>query len=377
MKLMNGIILAAFLAFNTGVAIGPAWATDSASTLQQIMDGLRAQQKAVRNLRVTAVTHFSSLNKDRKGMHSIGSTGISAIYTRGGRFRMHVHSVSGGYNILAPAGLHLSRRFMAMDYAAAYNGRVGTFFIVRSGYVGKLSPPQTGQVNGGPPPVALNDLRWTGRSFSIWGLPQSLDWAAVPNRPAYQEEGLLDFLENPPPGAQISAKFIHAQAGHSKAVLTIIWLSKDIIELDPKLNFSVLRDKRYFVVRPPQKPNGRVHWESKPEYIFTAAGFWNPAPGVYYPKKIVDDLFVPRIQPAGPVTENVLIIKKVRVNDPGVGANTFVLHFPAGTQVTDESTGQVIHIASTPQQQMKAIGRDVRVVRKQIARSSAAWGDKK
>lgn len=377
MKLKNRLVVAVFLACSTRATVTSAWAMGPVPVLQQIVDGLRIQQKAVRSLRVKVVADFSSLNRDRTALQSVGSRNISAIYTIGGRFRMHVHSVSGGYNILAPVGLHLSRRFMAMDYVAAYNGRVGTFYNIKAGYVGKVSPSQTGQVSGEPPPVAVDDLRWTGRSYSIWGLPQSLDWAAIPNQPGYQEMSLLNFLENPPPNSHISAKFVHVQSGHPKVVLTVTWLSRDIIELDPKLNFSVLWDKRYFAERPPQKPNGRVRWHSTPGNTFRVIGFWNPAPGVYYPKKIVDNFFLRRIRFLGPVTQNTLIIKKVSVNDPKVDANTFVFHFPTGTVVTDEATGQILHIGGTPQEQMQAIEKDAKLARKQFGIKRTAKGGNK
>lgn len=349
-------------------AAQPGQGTASTPVLQQIIRGLRKQEAGVRNMRVWATTKYSQLNKDGKRFQDGGQTRLAAVYARGGRFSMRVHDVTGGYLIL----IRLDSPYMVSSYLATYNGRVGMTYNLKAGYLGRVHPQRTGTISGRPPRLGLSEGRWTGRTFSTWGLPQLLDWDASHNPPAYQQMTLLDFLEHPPHKTAITAHWAADQSGRRVAVLTIIWQSKDVIVLDPARNFSLVQDRQYFAAGWPPLPPGPVRWQTRPGTAFTVTGFWQPAPGVYYPKSVEDEFYAFKISKDRPVDKNIVNVTRVLVNDPKVNSGTFVIHFPMGATVTDESTGQVIHIGGTPQQQMKEIDKAVAAARKAVATQPSA-----
>jgi hypothetical protein len=352
---------------SAGPAVSPL---RSSSLLQRIEAGLRQQEHVLRNVKVTAKSTSWGWNPAKRSLQETGTTQLTAVWCPGGIFPADVRSIFGGYNPIA----RRSFSWGEMTYSVAYNGRVGTTYHGKSGRLGLARASRTGAISGHCPRMGQG-LTWdSGWCYSIWGLPEMFDWASRdPQHGQYIHATLLQFLEHPPHGAAISAKLTPGYGSRQAVLLTVVWESKDVVRLDPNRNFAVVGDQQFFAV-PPKHPGLKASWETRPEDTITVKRFWQPAPGVYYPKRVVGVTYLPSLSWTIPAMKAIMNITRVHLNDPKVSASTFVVHFPRGATVMDGSTGQEIQIAGTPQQQMRAIEKAVASARKEVATQPAVKG---
>ncbi|MHB1766790.1 MAG: hypothetical protein ACYCUV_02930 [Phycisphaerae bacterium] len=359
-------IAVAFSVWTAGAAFA-ATTGPQGKILNAVMRGLKLQQQAVGNIKLTAVSKHLGWNGKTIAPEA-GPTDVTAVLTPGGRFRLHVHDLFGGYNPI------LQRNFSYGEVVCdlAYNGRVGTAYTEKSGRLGNVQLIKIGSVSGGPPPIAAGYYRGdTGWAFTVWGILTILDFDH--HAPAYRRATLLEFLQKPPRLAKISARFVRSPRGRRLVALTVRWQSEDIILLDPRRDFAVLGDRQYFAI-PPKVPGGKIRREPKLTDFFTVTSFWHPAKSVYYPKHVVTVSYARKIRASGPIEKTILHVTAFRVNDPKVGAKTFIVHFPVGATVTDESTGRTYRIGGTPGQQITVIKRAVAAARRAIATQPSPQG---
>ena len=342
----------------------------SSGLLQRIEAGLRQQERLLHNVKVTAKSISWGWNPAKRSLQETGTTQLTGVWCPGGIFRADVHSVFGGYDPVA----RRSFSWGETTYSVAYNGRVGTVYHGKSGRLGLARASHTGAVSGRWPQMAQG-LTWdSGWFYSIWGLPEMFDWASRdPQHGQYLHITLLQFLKHPPHGAAISAKLASGNGARRAVLLTVAWESKDVVRLDPSRNFAVVGDQQFFAV-PPKHPGLKASWETRPEDTFTVTRFWQPAPGVYYPKRVVGITYLPSLSWTIPALKAIVNVTRVHINDPKVSASTFIVHFRPGATVMDESTGQEIQIGGTPEQQMRAIEKAVASARKEVATQPAVEG---
>ncbi len=361
------IAIAAVLSVWTAGAAFAATTGPHGELLNAVMRGLKLQQQAVRNIKLTAVSKYFAWNRKTIAPEG-GPTKVTALLTPGGRFRLHVHALLGGYNPIAQRDFSYGE--VVCDLA--YNGRVGTAYTEKTGLLGNVRIVKIGSVSGGPPPVAAGYYGGsTGWAFTLWGILKTLDFDH--QAPAYRRATLLEFLQKPPRRAKISARFIRSPHGRRLVALTVEWQSKDIILLDPRRDFAVLGDRQYFAV-PPNLKGGKSQWKPKPMDLFTVTSFWHPAKSVYYPKRVVSASYAREIKPTGPIERTILHVTAFEVNDPKVSAKTFILHFPVGATVTDQSTGRTYRIGGTPGRQITLIKGAVSAARRAIATQPSLTG---
>jgi hypothetical protein len=240
------------------------------------------------------------------------------------------------------------------SFSAAYNGRVGTYLRTAVANAGstKLFAYNHGRISWRMPQERNMVDSATGWYATVFGFTGDIPYGSRPT-PRFSE-----FISPGQKGAALSAEWAQWKGKRYLRVTRVgPPLGKDVILLDPRRAFSIARWDHY-------------GWRALPNaagHIFLVAGkrlqsrldvrgFVEPAPGIFYPKKIISTGFTP------PMSVSIKI-SKVTINDPKVNADTWVLKFPRGALIQDKATGRYIRIGGTPQQQLKEIEAAVKAAR--------------
>ncbi len=366
MGLMRPTLSAFLMAGCCGAGVVPARpptvSGGSRGLLARALSAIQRQEQAVRNVRVSAsaistgwrprydLTTKRWIFPRRPNVSSRAE--LSAIFDGlpWGKFRAEVPMEQ----IPSPGGLS---SIYVESFTVAYNGRVGTYLQTATGTPKKLLGGDEGEISGRMPGAHLLAVGGTGWGASIYG------YAAHRGHPRFSA-----YLSPNQPGITLRARWISARGRRYLRVARIgSPYGKGVFLLDPSAGFSIRECKWYWwrpvvgrggrlVLRPNGRP--RMALEKQPDNVFRVAGFFEPAPGVFYPKQVVaKDLYM------GHLSVSTVTVSHVTVNDPNVGPETWVVQFPRGAVVRDLATNKVIRIAGTPQEQLKEIERAVKQAR--------------
>ncbi len=245
-------------------------------------------------------------------------------------------------------------------FIVAYNGRFGTYLETHVGSPKRELPYNHGNVSADMPPMRSVVDEASGWTRSIYGFTSDLPFRYRVRFSAY--------IRPDQKWAWVHAGWVHWRG---KRYLQVIRVGdpngKYIFLLDPRRGFSIAHIE-YYGWSARKTTSGRVYLVPGVgiQGYSQVEGFFEPIPGVYFPKHIMTKTFDKSTQRFR--TKCKIVVSKVIANAPGVNDDTYVIHFPRGAIVRDLVTNKVIRIGGTPQQQLETIERAVRAVRKGLAK---------
>lgn len=262
-------------------------------------------------------------------------------------------------------------------YSFVYNGRVFTLLQTKNGPFNAPISVRQGQISGNWPAFwGKNAEVESGYAFSIFGFP------------AY----FLHTKQRTPLSAVLSSGFggrrlpdggIHGiittamqgTDGKGRRVVVITRtgdFGRNVLTLDPARAYSILAGK-YFTWGSRVGAAGKAQWKLHrwPFSQFVVHGLFSPAAGVYFPNMVTCSVYVSQQRANGPYTFATIKVSRVQANAP---VPAFVVSFPPGTVVSDESTGQIIHVGGTPQEQAHQVEKAVAAARREVATHPAQKG---
>ncbi len=342
----------------------------------RVIRGLRKQEKALRAIQISAHAKLISWNRRAHSMIPSEECSLGAIYASGGRCLINIKKLlTTAVNAPAP--------YNQTSFLVAYDGRVGTVYTRKSGLIGsRPAGVSTGTISGHRPRWASSLDTDSGWQFTIWGFaPRILHDPSM--------EPLSELLVHPPPGGQVVYADAIDKRGRKFMEVSFGYIDQHVIRLDPRKGFAIVRDETFVAapILPNQngiakpvilrdgKASTKWQWAATPTQVVHVNGFWNPEPGVYFPKQVISETFLPRVRAAGPANKLVVTIAKVvPFKNASLAHPPFIIRFPRGATVTDEATGQVIRVGGTPRQQMKRIDEAVAAARNEVATQPARKG---
>ena len=342
----------------TRLAAASRQASPPAGLLRAVR-ALRAQEQAVRNIRIHAACVFHGQLYDPRAKKfvwlpdAIGRDRLTATFDGSprGSFRADVPMewATGPYG-------HLGHVFVD-SYIVAYNGRVGTYLQTAIASVGskKLFPYNHGSVSGKMP------IEWdtideaSGWAYCVFGFDGDVRSAEHPRFSKYISPGQK--------GITVNARWTRWKGRrYLQVTRTGPPLGRDVFLLDPRKAYSIVRCEHHGWT-PVRSRAGRIHLTptARAEWWFDVGGFIEPKIGVFYPRTI-------HLESVDPLNNIKLMsirvnVSKVVLNNPKVNAGTWVVKFPRGALIEDEATGRYIRIVGTPQQQLKEIEAAVKADR--------------
>lgn len=338
------------------------------SLLMAAVRAIRKQEQAVRNIRYRSDYHAYGTNSPEKRLVLSEELSALSIYDGlpRGRYRIEVfHDVSRWTNGPAP--------FSENVYASAYNGRAATYLETGTGTPKMMAPVALGRIGGRiPRTTTLGLYQETGWNASIFGFTSTVPGDEHPRFSAYIN----------PSQEHIKTKLSMAGGIRYVPTLRATWkrvagkrylrvirggvFFTDIFWLDPRKGFSITRYESHpwtavktgtgIVMEPARWAICRCE----------VGGFFEPRSGVFFPRSARFRFYAPK---AGKVTETArssISFSRVKVNDPTITHQAYVIAFPLGAVVHDNVTGQVVHIGGTPQQQLKKIENAVSNARRRL-----------
>jgi hypothetical protein len=346
MSRLRETLLTTVLVFGAGVAVLPIGRASTSAVvpvLRRVAAGMAKQENSLRSISIWGAARY------RRAISGAGSSPVTVervdfVATFDGlpqgRYRFFARRVLR----LCPNGA--GPHFKQQSYSAAYNGRVVTYLKTLDGPVNKPFKVLVGRVSGWKPKAGRVFRNLSGWTYSIFGYPAQIS----------EYERLSQIIAAPPKGFSVTAAAKHATGGRAKVVLTITNEAlRIVLVLAPERGYSIIAGALY--LRSP--PMASIHSDinrgtlsKKPFAVFRVRSFWEPTDGVWFPRSVTASTYTPDGHLR---SEFFLHVTKVRLNNPEVNADTYVVHFPVGARVLDESTGRSIHVGGTPRQQVKAI----------------------
>lgn len=352
-----------------GLTLAPATvARSSSANLRTALAGIRRQEMAFHNIQITA--HYQSTVRQQKkpAMTVAGYLDLAITMENipAGRFTVVVskevgHAVGG------------TSPYYVQSYKGAFNGRVAEMITTREGPLGgPLINPRLGGI-WGKAPAELTTLRGcAGWTATIFGAPLEIN---PPHHAIYPP--LSQLLATPWGKWHTHCTIVHSRNGKKWYELSRYFpLGRFVLRLNPRKGFSLVRltefywhvDPKYLPKRGAFPPLFR-----HPCRTIVASNFDQPMSGVFYPRKVVETVFDPLLHGSGIIAVNTVAVSRIMIN-VSTKPDNYQMDFPAGTRVTDSSTGRVIQIGGTPKQQMKQIEKAVAAARKEVATQPARKG---
>ncbi|MGC8624272.1 MAG: hypothetical protein ACP5VQ_03275 [Phycisphaerae bacterium] len=249
-------------------------------------------------------------------------------------------------------------------YMVAYNGRFGTYLKTYVGSPKKEVPFNHGYISGNMPALRGGVDASSGWWESLYGFTSNLSSKYRIRFSAYIRLGQK--------WAWVHARWIRWRG---KKYLQVTRVSdpwgKYVFLLDPRREFSISCIEDYGWL-PRETPAGRLYVVpgTQIQGYSRVTGFFEPVPGVFYPKQIKGKAFDKSMKRFR--TDLTIAVSKVTVNDPAVNDSTYVIQFPRGAIVRDLVTNKVTRIGGTPQHQLEELERDVGRARRDLAPPSTA-----
>ncbi len=330
-----------------------------AESLAGVSARIARQEKAVRSIEIWAKFKLRSVIAGKgTRLRPLESAEFRALFDGlpAGRCRFDVRRMlSIWFNGPAP--------FEEEAFSVAYNGRAGTQLKTLEGPFTKPFAVLHGRIYGHAPPNVAIFRFYAGWTATVFGFPVHL----------YQQRPLSILLATPPKGWRISATSLSRGGGRHLCRLTIkMPIGTHVLLLDPDRSYAIESDEFYpWTGR--RTVSGQPVISRRPFDGVVIHGFWEPVPGVFYPKQ-VKAWTCSRVSIPNPDSVFTLRVTRVRVNVRGVNPNSFIVHFPLGTTVADQSTGKVIQVGGTVEQQMQAIEKAVTAARKEVSTQPAQKG---
>ena len=291
----------------------------------------------------------------------------------GGRFRVNVtKEVDRAVGGPSP--------YDVQSYKGAFDGRVAEMLIVRAGPLGRpYINPRAGTL-WGRAPRELTMLRGcVGWTATIFGVPLQINPPADGHRATYPP--LSHLLATPWGRWRTHCEIMRRPGGKQWYELSRYFpQGKFVLRLDPRRGFSMVRLAEFYWHFDPKHPPKHGMFPplfKHPARVVVASRFCQPTPGLFYPQRIVETVYGLVLPQPGPIAINTVRVLRVMVNQPAAKLGSYRMTFPLRTRVTDGSTGQVIHIGGTPDQQMKEIDKAVAAARKDVATQPARNGGAK
>jgi hypothetical protein len=340
----------------TVAACGICRAADIPSgPLKAAIAAIRFQEEAVHNIRIAASAQTWQLNKARTKMVPAGGVKSASLYDGlpRGKFLIRV------YRDTAPWS-NGKGSFSFSTFALGYDGGVGTFLQTVDGTLKHRYPIDDGRVMGRNPLSLYGYLDYDdGWAESIFGFTSFPEFV-----PPYhmQYRRFSAYLATGQPLTRIRARFV-IERGTKLLRVTRVGppLGKDVFFLDPKHGYSIVRYD-FYGFTPRKGPNGNVMRApngrdilvpgTHPHAEFRVAGFLEPRPGVFFPKRITRLGFAWWTRNSSKIVMKTSItISKVSVNVPKVNDRSYEVAFPRGAVIIDVSTGRKFIIPGTPDPQ--------------------------
>lgn len=360
-RLTTAMVLAAVLA---GVPIGVASTSVPRPDMQRIAAGIAKQESSLHSISIWGSARFRGV---------VAGAGNAPVTIERVDFEATFDGLpQGRYMFVARRALRLwlngAAPYSEQSYSAAYNGRVGTYLETLNGAINKPFRVLSGRISGGPPKRSALLRSLSGWTYSVFGYPARFS----------EHERLSQIVANPPRNFTITANAKDVSGGVSRVTLTIMdEAGKTVLDLVPSRGYSIVADSLYLRSPPTVSPRGKEHrgrLSTRPIESFRVRGFFGPIDGVWFPKLVTSRNYAPD----GTIrSEFNLHVTKVRLNSAKAALGTYTVRFPVGSTVLDESTGQVIRIGGTPQQQLAAIEKAVTAARKDVATQPARNGGAK
>lgn len=344
--------------------------------LKAAIAAIRFQENALRNIRVVASAQTWQAESAKAKLVPSGSVKLTSLYDGlpRGKFLIRVYRDTALWaNGKGPLSFS--------TFILGYDGRVGTFLQTAGGTPNHRALSDDGRIMGRNPLSLYGYLDYDdGWAESIFGFTSFPEFA-----PPYhlQYRRFSAYIAAGQPLTTIRARLVMKRGVRLLRVTRVgPPLGKDVFFLDPKRGYSIVRHYFYgFTARrgPDGKvleaPNGRAilvpgtHLRSE----FRVEGFFEPRPGVFFPKRIVRLGFA---WWTGDSTKTVakaeITISKVSVNLAKVNDRSYDVAFPRGAAVVDASTGQRVVIGGTPAQQAAEIRKAVEAARRAVRQARGA-----
>lgn len=349
------------------VAAAGAVHSQGGKPLSTAIRAIRKQEDAVRNISYTSAYCAYGTYSGKTGLVLSEKLNADSTYDGlpRGRYRIEVlRDLARWTDGPAPFSVNI--------YASAYNGRVSTFLKTGSGTAKALASVAVGAVGGRiPRTTTLGLYRQTGWNASIFGFTSNIPGNGHPRfstyisptqksvRVKYPVEGEGTVLRVPT--VRASWKLWHRK--RYLRVVRIGYYRTEVFLLDPRKGFSI---SGYRSIGWTGKKTAQGIVVTPQTFVgakFSVDGFYQPVPGVFFPRSVRAAGFA---REGGKVTEVAkwsVAFSHVQVNGPAVTGDTYVIAFPRGAVVHDMDTGQSLQIGGTTQQQLREIERAVRAAR--------------
>lgn len=363
------VIIALLLFPNLGREVAAAGAVQGQSDklLSTAIRAIRRQEDIVRNIRYTSAYIAYGTYSGQTGLVLSQKLNAQSVYDGlpRGRYRIEVFSdVARWTDGLAPFSVNI--------YASAYNGRVSTFLKTGSGTAQAMASIAVGEVGGRiPRTTTLGLYRQTGWNASVFGFTSNIPGNSHPRFSAYisptqKTVGLKYPVEGE--GKVLRVPTIRAswKVWHHKRYLQVVrigYYRTEIFLLNPRCGFSISGCRS---IGWTGKRTARGIVVMRQPFVgakFDVSGFYQPVPGVFFPKSAKFAGFTREGGKVAEVAKWSVAFSRVQVNDPAVTGGTYVITFPRGAVVRDTDTGESLQLGGTAQQQLREIERAVRVAR--------------
>lgn len=347
-------------------------ASSSAVLLRQAIAGIKSQETRVQAISVRARSKVLLWSKKAGRMELENSDDLSAVFDGlpEGRCRVdNYRSLAAWAGAPSPYGISVN--------SFAYNGLVFTYLQTKNGPFNAPISVRQGQISGSWPAFWGKTAQFScGYAFSVFGFP-----AYFLHRK--QRMPLSAVLSSGFGGHRLPEGGIHGiittamevTGGNGRRIVVITrtgGFGRNVLTFDPARAYSILAGK-YFTWGSRIGTAGKAQWRlhRRPFSQFIVHGLFNPAAGVYFPKMVTCSVYVSQQRANGPYTTAKINVSRVMVNAP---VPAFVVSFPRGTIVSDQSTGQIIHVGGTPQEQMHQVEKAVAAARREVATQPAQKG---
>ncbi len=337
----------------------PPPSADRDRLLKQVRSSLRRTEDAVRVIQIQAYARYYGESYDavaKKAVWHRRPVDIARLVATydglpRGKFRANVpydHTLWVG----GPTPIAADR------YLVAYNGRFGTYLETYAGEPKNEQPFDHGKVTTGMPRIRRSVDAFSGWNMSVYGLTADLV--------AKYRVRFSAYIKPNQKWAWVRAK---KEERHGRQYVQVTRVGdpwgKEVFLLDPRHGYSIARETSYGWLAK-RTPTGGIFLVPGTQVsgYFVATNFTEPAPGVFYPGRLVIKTFDRRVKRFR--RKAIIEVLKVTANNLNFSESRYVIRFPRGSIVTDEATGKRVQIGGTPKQQLREIERDVRKARKAL-----------
>jgi hypothetical protein len=344
--------------------------------LKSAIAAIKFQENAVHNIRVASFSRNWQVGNAGARMISAGEVRSVALYDGlpRGKFLIRVlRDVAPWSNGKGP--------FSLREFVVGFDGRVGTFLQTVDGTPKREALDEDGLLMGRNPLYLYGyldiDNGWAESVFGFTSFPEFI--------PPYhlQYRRFSAFISPGQPLTTVRARWVRVRGGRLLRVTRVgPPLGKDVFLLDPRHDYSIERYYFYgFTTRKGpdgrviRAPNGsdRLFPGTRRQSEFRVTGFFQPRPGVFFPKRISRLGFAWwKNNGTGVVARTEITISKVSVNVHEAKGGAYDVAFPIGASVIDTSTGQRIIVGGTLNQELREIHHAVGAARAAASRDSAS-----